>query len=209
VDTTPEFRLQCLRANIQQVDAIVYTHEHSDHLLGLDELRRFTALQNKRIPVYGSRRVLDFIQRIFPYAVQIPVPYKGLPELDLHEIQGAFSIGHFRLIPYRMPHGGTETLGFRFDDQRGPQFAYLTDCKEVATTIRKDIKNIPLLILDALRKKPHPTHLSLDEAIEVVRDIKPKQALFTHIAHDLDHHQTNAELPSNMRLAYDGQMVEL
>ncbi len=209
VDTTPDFRLQCLRANIQNLDAIVYTHEHSDHIMGLDDLRRFCDLHGKRLPAYGSARVIEYIHRIFPYAVQKPPPYRGLPELDLHEIKGAFQLNHLRLTPYRMPHGSTESLGFRFDDTQGPRFAYITDCKEVSAAVRKDIRGIPLLILDALRKTPHPTHLTIDEALEVVRDVQPGRALFTHIAHNLDHTQTNAELPKGTNLAYDGQVVEV
>lgn len=200
--------MQCLRARIRDLDAIIYTHEHSDHLLGLDELRRFCTLHDKRLPVYGSARVLEYIRRIFPYAVQKPPPYKGLPELDLHEISGSFALGHLRITPYCMPHGKTTSLGFRFDDARGPQFAYLTDCKEVSEEIRRDIRGIALLILDALRPTPHPTHLSLSEALDVARDVQPVRALFTHITHDMDHRSMNAELPPNVRLACDEQVVE-
>ncbi len=209
VDTTPDFRAQCLRAGVRDLDAIVYTHEHSDHLLGLDELRRFCTLHDKRLPAYGTRRVLDSIQRVFPYAVVNPPPYKGVPELDLHEILGPFALGPFRLTPYQMPHGGTESTGYRFDDESGPRFAYLTDCKEVAPAIRRDLHGIPLLILDALRHRPHPTHLSVAEALEVVREIRPARALFTHICHELEHAATNADLPEGAALAYDGQVVKL
>ncbi len=209
VDTTPDFRSQCLRAGVRDLDAIVYTHEHSDHLVGLDELRRFCTIHDKRLPVYGNRRVIESIARIFPYAIAHPVPYKGLPELDLHEIQGPFETGPLRLTPYQMPHGGTESTGFRFDDAGGPRFAYLTDCKEVSPAIRKDIQGVPLLILDALRRRPHPTHLTVAQALEVVRDVKPGRALFTHICHDLEHRATNAELPEGIALAHDGQVVEV
>ena len=108
-----------------------------------------------------------------------------------------------------MPHGATTTLGFRFDDERGPRFAYLTDCKEVSPAICRDIRGIPLLILDALRDKPHPTHLSLSEALVVAKEIRPGQTLFTHIAHEMEHRRTNAGLPSGMALAYDGQVIEV
>jgi phosphoribosyl 1,2-cyclic phosphate phosphodiesterase len=209
VDTTPDFRAQCLREKIDNLDAIVYTHEHSDHLLGLDEVRRFCALHDKRLPIYGSARVLEYIGRMFPYALQNPIPFRGLPAVDLHEIVGKFKLNHLQLTPFSMPHGNTQTLGFRFDDDRGPRFAYLTDCKEVSPEIRREIKNIPLLILDALRHTPHPTHLSISEALEVLEEVQPQRTLFTHICHDLDHHQTNANLPKGVSLAYDGQTIEI
>lgn len=209
VDTTPDFRSQCLRAKINSLDAVIYTHEHSDHLLGLDELRRFCILYDKRLPVYASRRVMGYIERMFPYAVIKPPPYKGLPELDLNEIRGEFKLGDVTITPFEMPHGNTQSLGFRFSDSRGARFAYLTDCKEVSENIRKELRGIPVLILDALRKKPHPTHLSLDEAVDITRDIKPGRALFTHIHHELEHHITNQELSQNIALAYDGQVLEL
>lgn len=209
VDTTPDFRQQCLRAKINNVNAIFYTHEHSDHLLGLDELRRFCAVHNKRLPVYGPKRVLEYIERMFPYAIQKPTPYKGLPELDLHEVTGSFSFHHLKVVPYSMPHGSTQSLGYRFEDQRGVRFAYLTDCKEVSSAIRQDLRGIPLLILDALRNKPHPTHLSVQEALQVVNEIQPGKTLFTHISHELDHHQTNSELPANVSLAYDTLSIEI
>jgi phosphoribosyl 1,2-cyclic phosphate phosphodiesterase len=209
VDTTPDFRQQCLRAKVHNVDTVFYTHEHSDHLLGLDELRRFCILHDKRIPVYASKKVMEYIERMFPYALHKTAPFKGLPELDLHEINGPFKFGHLNVVPYAMPHGSTQTLGFRFEDHRGIRFAYLTDCKEVPSSIRKELQGIPLLILDALRKKPHPTHLSLDEALAVVADIQPQKTFFTHICHDLDHQQTNSELPPNVSLAYDTLTIEL
>jgi phosphoribosyl 1,2-cyclic phosphate phosphodiesterase len=209
VDTTPDFRSQCLRARIQGLDAILYTHEHSDHILGLDDLRRFCSIQDQRIPAYASEKVIAYIHRMFPYAVEKPPPYKGLPEIDVHEIRGPFQLGPFMLTPYQLPHGRTQSLGFRFSDQHGPRFAYLTDCKEVAPEIRRELKGIPLLILDALRKTPHPTHLSVSEALEVVSEIQPGQTFFTHIAHELDHEAMNAELPGQVRLAYDGLQVEL
>jgi phosphoribosyl 1,2-cyclic phosphate phosphodiesterase len=210
IDTTPDFRTQCLRAGVDRLDAILFTHEHSDHLLGLDEVRRYCVLQKQRLPVYGAPKVLEYIRRIFPYAVSNPPPYKGLPELDLHAITGTFQMGGLTVIPFSLPHGSTQTLGFRFDDpQEGPCLAYLTDCKEVDPTTRAALKNVPVLVLDALRKAPHPTHLSLDEALEVVRDIQPGHTYFTHIAHESDHETVNAELPDRVQLAYDGLVLEL
>jgi phosphoribosyl 1,2-cyclic phosphate phosphodiesterase len=209
VDTTPDFRMQCIREKITNLDAILYTHEHSDHILGLDELRRFSIMHQKRLPAYGSPEVLAYIRRMFPYALQNPAPYPGLPQVDLHVIEGPFRLGPFQVTPFRMPHGLIESLGYRFDDAAGPRFAYLTDCSEVSPTIRKSIAGVPLLILDALRKKPHPTHLSIDGALDVVKNVNPGKTFFMHIAHDLDHDEVNSELPEGVSLAYDQQVISL
>lgn len=208
VDTTPDLREQCLRANVRRLDAILYTHEHNDHLTGLDELRRFCVLHDCRLPAHGPRKVLDSIARMFPYAVSRPPPYKGLPELDLHEIAGPFELGPWRITPHELPHGSTRALGFRFDDPRGPSFAYFTDCAEVPSPARASLRGVPLLILDALRDRPHPTHLTVAQALEVVRDVGPGRALFTHVCHELDHATANAALPDGVALAYDGLVVE-
>ncbi|MCC7518735.1 MAG: MBL fold metallo-hydrolase [Verrucomicrobiae bacterium] len=209
VDTTPDFREQCLRSNVRRLDAILYTHEHNDHLTGLDELRRFCALDDRRLPAYGPKRVIESIERMFPYAVHRPPPYKGLPELDLREITGPFDLGPFRITPHELPHGATKTLGLIFADASGPVFAYYTDCAAVPPSAREGLRGIPLLILDALRHRPHPTHLSIEQALEVVREVRPGRALFTHICHDLDHAATNAALPEGAALAHDGLVVEV
>lgn len=209
VDTTPDFREQCLRANLRRVDAILYTHEHNDHLVGLDELRRFCLLHDRRLPAYGPARAMRSIERMFPYAVHRPPPYKGLPELDLHEVTGPFTLGPWRITPWTLPHGNTETLAFRFDDARGPRFAYFTDCAKVPPPARESIRGIPLLILDALRHRPHPTHLTVEQALEVVADVRPAHTFFTHMCHELDHAATNAALPAGVALAHDGLVVNL
>lgn len=209
VDATTDFREQCLRARINDIDGIVCTHEHCDHILGLDEVRRFCFVHDKRIPVYGPAPVLESIRRIFPYAVKHPPPYKGLPELDLHEITGPFNFGPFRITSHRLPHGPVfAVLGLEFD-AGGKRFAYFTDCSAVPDEVRQAVRGIPLLILDALRHTPHPTHLNLKQALEVVADIRPQQALLTHLGHEFDHRVTNAQLSAGVALAYDGQMVDL
>lgn len=209
VDTTPDFRMQCLRAGLRKIDAIVYTHEHSDHILGLDDLRRFNWIQGRRIPAHGSAKVLEYLRRIFPYALEDSPSYKGLPQIDLKLIEETFDVGPFRLTPYELPHGATRTLGFLFERKANPSFAYLTDCKDVPPPVCSALRGIPLLILDGLRPTMHPTHLSIPESLEVAREIGAIKTLFTHIAHDVDHEATNRTFPSNVALAHDGLAVEL
>lgn len=209
IDTTPDLRMQCLREDIRRIDTVLYTHEHSDHLLGLDELRRYCTLQKKRMPVYGSPNVLEYIRRIFPYTIVQPPPYPGLPELNLHEITGPLKLGKLTVTPFEMPHGLTKTFGFRFDDDQGPRFAYLTDGKIISSEIKRAIRNIPVLVLGALRDMPHPTHLSISEALQVVEDVQPGKTFFVHMSHEVEHDEVESRLPNNVRLAYDGLTVEI
>ncbi|MDD2707406.1 MAG: MBL fold metallo-hydrolase [Verrucomicrobiae bacterium] len=209
VDTTTDFRLQCLRAGIDRVDAVIYTHEHADHILGVDELRPLCLRQDSRIPLYGSARVLENIRRIFPYAVHQPPPYKGLPQVDLHEITGTFRIGHIGITPFELPHGPRfKSHGFIFNEGRGPCLGYFTDCKAVPENARRSLKGIKILILDALRKNDHLTHLTLSEALEIVREIQPGHAYFTHMNHEMDHATVSAELPRGVQLAHDGLVID-
>lgn len=207
VDATPDLRTQALRADIRRVDAVLVTHTHADHVLGLDDLRAFTGRDGRKMPVYGSAESLRDIQRMFPYACTDKPAWPGLPSFELHEIgpNQEFEIGDLRVRTLPLAHARMTVYGFLLDRQ----LAYVTDCNVVPQEVIETIRAVPLLVLDALRHRPHPAHLTVAQALEVARQVKPKRTLLTHMCHDLDHAATEATLPAHVRLAHDGLVVEV
>ena len=204
VDAGPDLRQQALRHHITRVDAIVFTHGHADHILGIDDVRRFNAIMRGAMPCYGDRDTLDDIQRTFGYVFAPDAPKGGgVPMLDLKPIAGPFAIGDLRLRPVPVLHGRKPILGFRVGT-----FAYLTDCSALADEAWPMLEALDVLVLDALRERPHPTHFSLSQAVETAARIGARQTYFTHMCHDLAHEATNARLPQNMQLAYDGLVLD-
>jgi phosphoribosyl 1,2-cyclic phosphate phosphodiesterase len=203
IDTTPDLRQQCLRERITRVDAVVYTHAHADHTLGFDELRRFNHLTKRPVPVYGDPATLLALRRTFSYAFEKGAAAGGgVPDATLMAIDGPFDVGPLRLQPLTVYHGGNPVLGFRIG-----RFAYLTDCNAVPEETLRQLGDLDVLVLDALRHRPHPTHYSLTEAIAVAQQIGARSTLFTHMCHDLGHAQTCAALPEGLSLAYDGLRI--
>ena len=203
IDTTPDFRAQALREGMTRLDAVLFTHHHADHLMGLDDTRMFYFRQQTPIPIYADARCMATIRTVFAYIFDGNYPFGGVGKLDPHLIDGPFDLWGMRLIPVPVIHGNLPILGFRVRDM-----AYLTDVSEIPESSISLLANLDVLIIDALRHKPHPTHLSLAQALAMVERLKPKRAFFTHIAHELGHKQTNSVLPANVRLAYDGLKVE-
>jgi phosphoribosyl 1,2-cyclic phosphate phosphodiesterase len=200
IDTTPDFRTQALRAPIERVDAILYTHAHADHILGLDDVRPFNYRQRAAIPVYAKQDTLDAIRRVFRYAFEKEAAQTSIPKLQLHPIEEEpFELFGLTITPLRVMHGDAEILGFRF----GPA-AYVTDQSGIPEPTMAKLRDLDVLFLDALRHKPHPTHSTVAQALQWVAELKPRQAYFTHICHDLGHARTEATLPPGVRLAYDG-----
>jgi phosphoribosyl 1,2-cyclic phosphate phosphodiesterase len=205
VDATPDLRSQALAFGVRRVDALIVTHAHADHIMGLDEIRRFNALAGRPLPVHADARTLAALSRTFEYAFDPAVPAGGgLPRMNLVEIDGPFRIGAQRIVPVPIRHGRWEILGFRFG-----RFAYLTDCNGVPPASMALLADLDVLVLDALRRRPHPTHFTLVEAVGVAREIGARRTYFTHIAHDLGHEATSAALPPGVALAHDGLTVDI
>ena len=200
VDTTPDLRAQALTHNVRRVDAIVFTHSHADHVMGLDEVRRFNVLQRSAIPCYGDERTLRDLRRIYAYIFDADTPRGGgIPQVMLTRVAGEFCLGAATFVPVPLLHGSREILGYRIGT-----FAYLTDCSEIPDASWPLLSGVQILILDALRERPHPTHLSVSQALAIVERLGPRQAYFTHMCHDLPHAATCARLPAGVELAYDG-----
>ena len=204
VDTTPDLRMQALKYRIAHVDAILFTHSHADHILGLDDIRRFNHIQGGAMPCYANGFAWDVIKRVFYYSFDgVPRLGGGIPMITSHEITGPFSVSGLNVIPVPLWHGNMPILGFRFGS-----FAYLTDCNRIADESWPLIAGVDTLVIDALRDKPHPTHFSVAEALTVVETVHPRRAYFTHMTHDLGHVATNARLPPGVELAYDGLVLD-
>jgi phosphoribosyl 1,2-cyclic phosphate phosphodiesterase len=205
VDTTPDLRTQALRHDLRRVDAILFTHAHADHIMGLDEVRRYNMITRQPVPVYADAATLEDLRRTFAYvfAPDAP-PAGGVPDLRLWTIGGPFVIGRQDVVPIPLRHGPWQVLGFRFGT-----FAYLTDCNEVPAESMALLRGLDCLVLDALRHRPHPTHFTVAQASVVAQRLGAARTFFTHISHDLGHEATCAALPSGMALAYDGLTLEM
>jgi phosphoribosyl 1,2-cyclic phosphate phosphodiesterase len=204
IDTTPDFRQQGLRERIDRLDAVVFTHTHADHVFGLDEVRVFNMRQKKPIPFYADAKSMQDLRRIFKYIFDGNYEGGGIPQLEPHLIDGPFDLWEERFVPLPVLHGKLPILGFRVR-----RVAYVTDFSTIPEETIPLLEGLDVLILDALRHVPHPTHSTVAQSVEWVRRLKPQRALFTHMAHDLAHEATNASLPANTALAFDGLKLEL
>lgn len=200
IDTTPDFRTQALRAPVERVDAILYTHAHADHILGLDDVRPFNYRQRSEIPIYAMQETLDAIRRVFRYAFEPEPAQTSIPRLKLHPIENEpFDLFGLTITPLRVMHGDARILGFRFGSA-----AYITDQSDIPEATKEKLRGLDVLFLDALRHKPHPTHSTVAQSLKWVAELKPRRTFFTHICHDLGHAATEATLPPGVHLAYDG-----
>lgn len=204
IDAGPDLRAQMLRTGIRHLDGVLLTHEHMDHLGGIDDLRAFNYRQQKAMAIHANEATLQAVRRTFHYAFATE-RYPGAPELQLVPVNGPFEVAGVAIEPFEVLHGRLPVLGFRIGG-----LAYITDAKKVPDQVVERLRGVDTLVLNALRKAPHPTHLNLDEAIEVVRRIGPRVAWFTHISHLLGKHaEVERALPNGIGLAHDGLTVEV
>jgi len=209
IDTTPDFRYQALRAQLTRLDAVVFTHGHADHILGLDDVRPFNLKQQAVLPLYASQETLGILRSTFAYIFDGKPTQSTVPAVALHEIDGPLTLFGLTLTPIPALHGDLDVLGFRIG-----RSAYLTDFSLIPESSKALLRGLDDLILDALRYTPHPMHSTVEQSLALVDELKPHRAWFTHICHDLPHAETNARLaghrgPSPVQLAYDGLSFEV
>jgi phosphoribosyl 1,2-cyclic phosphate phosphodiesterase len=205
IDTTPDFRTQVLRAGIERLDAVLYTHAHADHILGLDDVRPFNHRQQSDIPIFAAPHTLNVIRRVFDYAFDTRKRDTYVPRLEVHLIgDEPFEAAGLRFEPIPILHGPQTIYGFRFGNA-----AYLTDHSEVPPSSMEKLRGLDVLFLDALRHKPHPTHSTVEASVATARALQARQTYFTHICHDLPHAATEASLPAGIFMAYDGLEIDV
>lgn len=205
IDATPDFRQQALRAHIERLDAIIFTHAHADHILGLDDVRPFNFRQQASIPIYAFEDTLKALYRVFDYVFSSGASESSIPKLQPHALDGSpFDVFGLEFLPIPLKHGRATIYGYRFGNA-----AYLTDHSAIPDDSMEKLRGLDVLFLDALRHKPHPTHTTVARALQYVEELAPRRAFFTHICHDLAHAETEHAFPPHVRLAYDGLEIEI
>lgn len=204
VDSPTDLRQQALRFGLERVDAVLYTHAHADHVNGLDDLRIFNFRQRASIPCYGSAQTLSALRRYFSYVFEPSQDGGGKPKLDLREVAGSFRVLDLEVTPVPVLHGRLEVYGYRIGD-----FAYVTDCSFIPETSFELLCGVEVLILDALRYHPHPTHFTVQQALEVASRLGTRRTILTHLGHEIDYANPAVELPAGAELGYDGLAFEI
>ena len=208
IDTGPDFRTQALREGVRRIDAVVFTHSHTDHIMGLDDLRPF-CFGEKELPVYASPETMRDLTRVFVFAFNGENRWPGYLRPLPHVIEGPFRLGEMEVTPLPVLHGRTPVNGYLLRWRGEPVVAYLSDCKEVPESVRTEIRGVRHLIVDALRYTLHPTHMNIDEALALAHEVAPGQTWLTHLSHDVLHAEAEAALPPSVRIAFDGMKIEI
>jgi phosphoribosyl 1,2-cyclic phosphate phosphodiesterase len=204
IDTSPDFRQQFLRKKVDRIDVVLFTHVHADHIFGLDDLRRFCWMQKERIPIYGSQDSIDHLKNIFTYAFGAGELRYGVPNLEANVVSGKFEIENIEISSIELIHGKNIIYGYRINN-----FAYCTDVSKIPEFSYSNLENLDVLVLDALREKPHPTHFSLKKAMKEATKLNARHTCFTHMNHTLDHEKHGKRLPESMSFAFDGLEIEI
>ena len=209
IDTTPDFRTQCLREGVNRLDAALFTHPHTDHIMGFDDMRRFCEMADLKMPVYATPSTMEQLRNTFRYAFDQPQPWKNYLRLDPRPIHGAFELGATRIVPVDLPHGKISTTGFILYRGGKKLVAYFTDCANVPDAAVDAAKGAEILVLDALREKAHPTHMNFYQASEAASRICAQKTYFIHLCHDVSHVRKTSELSENHFLAHDGLKIRV
>jgi len=204
IDTPPEMRLELIKNNIKNVDSVLMTHAHADHIMGFDDIRALNWFQGKEMPVYGDRKTLNHIKRVFPYIFSEENPGGGVPQVILKEIEKEQTFKDLKVRAVPIYHGDNKILAYRINN-----FAYLTDCSKISASSMKLLEGIEYAAVDALRFEEHPTHMSVDQAVELIDNLNLKHGYLTHISHRLDHKKLNDYLPEHISAAYDGLVINI
>ncbi len=204
IDTATDLRFQALTYGINRIDAVLYTHSHADHIHGIDELRVFSFIQKEIIPCYGSHETIAYIKRGFKYLLDGSYGETGRPLVELFTTRDNFQLFGIDIVPVKIYHGDSIIFGYRIG-----KMAYLTDCSRIPDYSKEKLEGLDLLILSALRYKPHPTHLTVEESIKAIKEIRPKFALLTHMGHEIEYRELSRKLSKGIALAFDGMEIEL
>lgn len=204
IDTTPDFRQQALRAAIPALDAVLFTHSHADHIMGMDDIRPYNFGRPEPLPIYANAATLADLRRVYQYVFEASYAASAIPRIEAHELDGPVELFGVQFEPVSVLHGQLPILGYRFGAN-----AYITDVSQIPPASLAHLQDLDLLILDALRLRPHPTHFHLASALRLVKQLRPRRTYFTHIAHELPHAATEATLPDGVHLAYDGLKLEI
>ena len=203
IDTTPDFRQQALREKMTRLDAVLYTHAHADHVLGLDDVRPLSFHRSTKVPLYADEETARIIERMFEYVFDPNYEYGSLPQVEMRRINGPVQLFGATFRPLKILHGKHLITAYRFGTA-----AYLTDFSTIPEETLSDLAGLDILFLDALRRRPHPTHSTLEDSLKLVERLKPIRAFFTHMSHDLVHEETNKSLPEHVSLSHDGLKLD-